>query len=143
MRKQLLAIAGLGLGVVIGTGGLLSAQNGRGDAPTAEASTVREERVYLVDTPHWTNEHLESLKAEEDPEASIYLSAVQLVQLKRDEGNLREAVDTLQKLAPRTPTQPLKSALRRLLVEIHLEMGDTLEAEQELEKIINENLLQL
>ena len=131
----LLSCAGI---VLVGTG-LFAAK----EQPPAEAAELYQlrEPVRLV-PPHWSDTHLRSLSAESNVEQSIYLSAVQLTELERTQGDVTKAEPYLEQLAQRAPTQPLKNAVRRLLVDIALERRDYKAAEKHLKTIIDESLSQ-
>ena len=144
-------VAGAGIGAVATTAIQNAAQadnesmktatiRGGGDSTITIDCGCREE-----EEEHWTEDHLTQLRAEQTLEQSIYLSAVQIVKIERAEGDLRAAKKKLEDLITRVPKQELKNAIRRLLVEISIEEGDaqgTKEAEQYLDEIISESLLQ-
>ncbi len=124
--------------VLLGTG--IFAAKEQPPAETAELYQLREP-VRLV-PPHWSDTHLRSLEAESNVEQSIYLSAVQLSELERTQGDVTKVEPYLEQLAQRAPTQPLKNAIRRLLVDIALERRDYKAAEKQLKTIIDESLSQ-
>ena len=113
------------------------------EQPPAEAAELYQlrEPVRLV-PPHWTDTHLRSLEAEANVDQSIYLSAVQLIELERTQGDVTKVEPYLEQLAQRAPTQPLKNAVRRLMVDIALERRDYKAAEKQLKTIIDESLSQ-
>lgn len=133
--------------VVVVTGALVFAQSKSGERP--EAATI----VKMMDEPqtiilenkdtHWTDDHLKALNAERRVDQSVYLSAVQLVELERERDKAYKALPYLETLASRIPEQPLKNAVRRLMVDIYLEEGDWQNADKQLKIIIDESLLQM
>lgn len=103
---------------------------------------ARIEELTRLASPHWSDEYLRNLQAEETPEQSIYLSAVMLTRMEREQGDVSKIEQYLEDLAKRSPSQPLKSAVRRLIVDIDLERKDYKGAERQLKLIIDENLAQ-
>lgn len=110
-----------------------------GPAPFGEV-----DRPSVDEAPeaHWTERHLQSLEAEARLEKSIYLAAVQLVELERERGDLSAAVTTLKDIATRAGSQQLRNAVNRLLFDIARERGDLDEARNHLDAIIEESLSQ-
>ncbi len=136
-----LFLAGVVL-LAVGGPGLLAQQNQQADG--AKEKEVRYEKiVFSPDEEHWTERHLKALQAERDVEQSIYLSAVQMVRMQREQGDAYKAIPFLEGLAKRSPSQPLRNAVRRLIVEIALDDGDWKKAEEQLKLIIEESLLQI
>jgi hypothetical protein len=142
------AIGGIAFGAFATTALQSQAQNT--SAKTVVASD-KEGHIYVTckcDEPepeNWTVDPLISLQAEETLEQSLYLSAVQKVRIERAQGDVRDAMPALEELAGKIPKQPLRNAVRRLLVDIALESGDARgykEAEQYLDAIIQESLAQ-
>ncbi len=126
---------------VAGVSGIMAQRNG---SKTETVASITTDRV-IIEAPeeHWTATHLRALDSESTPEQSIYLSAVQRVKMDRNRGKVVDAVTFLEDLAVRCTDQQLKSAIRRLIVDIQLEVGDNKRAEQQMDQIIEENLLQL
>ncbi|MEO8376245.1 MAG: hypothetical protein ABI579_01130 [Candidatus Sumerlaeota bacterium] len=110
--------------------------------PDAVKYKERVEELARLVQPNWSDDYIRSLYAESTPEQSIYLSAVALVHMERDQGDVTKIEPYLEDLAKRSPSQPLKSALRRLIVDIELERKDYKGAERQLKIIVDENLAQ-
>ncbi len=106
-------------------------------------AAVNQGEVLTVSSSHWTDPHLRSLSAESEPEKSIYLCAVQIIELERAQGDVGKAITWLEKLVVKVPQQNVKSAVRRLIVQLYLERGDYKSAEKEIERIVSESLLQM
>ena len=126
----------------VGAFALATAVSSQGTAPPAEAESTHRRQVQIDTQPHWTDEHLDALEAEGTPEQSLYLSAVQLIELERARGDVKRAIPALEKLAERASTQKLRNAIRRLLVDIAREQKDLKAVEAYLNRIIEETLLQ-
>lgn len=137
-------LAGVVLGGVMATAASGNAAESSSPTPVVvKAETTDAKVTYLLGQPeHWTDKHLRSLEADSTTDRSIYLSAVQMVQLERDQGDVRRAIPTLEALVKRTPTQQLKNAINRLLVEIALETKDYKMAEKYLNAIVDGSLIQ-
>ena len=89
------------------------------------------------------NPALEELRAEETPAQSVYLSALTMIELERQQGDVYRVIPDLEKLATKASQQPLRNAIRRLIVKLDLERNDYKAADQEIQKIIEESLLQM
>ena len=138
--KGLLAVAMAG---VVGLATVVSSQSPKGEEGGEEAAEVAVAPAPRVERrEHWTDQHLAALQAERTPEQSIYLSAVQIVELERARGDVKRAIPTLERLADRASTQTLRNAIRRLLVDIARQTGDAKGAKGYLDRIIDESLLQ-
>lgn len=140
--KRLAAIVVLTL---LTAGGILaaSASNTGKDEATEKKIIHVIPKESLEFDEHWTTFHLKSLDAESTPDKSIYLSAIQLIQLERTQGDATKAVSYLEALAKRATSQPLKNAINRLLVDLALERRDFKEAERLLKKIVDESMIQM
>ena len=137
------ALFGAAIGALFATTTVGTAAEPAAEATPAKPAAVETKPTYLLAQPeHWTDKHLRSLEADSSTDRSIYLSAVQLVQLERDQGDVRRVIPALEALAKRTPTQQLKNAITRLLVEIALETKDYKAAEKYLNTIIDGSLVQ-
>ncbi|MCC6546414.1 hypothetical protein IT570_04525 [Candidatus Sumerlaeota bacterium] len=138
-RHSIAIAAIISLGIAL-AGTHISAQ--QKDHPDDAKYRERVQELARLVEPHWSDEHLRSLEAESTPEQSIYLSAVMLTRMEREQGDVSKVEPYLEELAKRSPSQPLKSAVRRLIVEINLERKDFKGAERQLKLIVDENLAQ-
>lgn len=107
---------------------------GAGDPFAGAAATAPEPEK------HWAEDHLRSFDAESSSEKSIYLAAVQLVELERERGDVTAAIPTLRDIATRAGRQQLRNAINRLLFEIAREQDDHDDAREHLHTIIEESL---
>lgn len=112
------------------------AQNRRPATPAAE------EAPATIADPAWAEYHGRSFEVERDLEKSLYLTAVQIVELAEQQGNAALAIPALESIAIKAPTQAVKNSIRRLIADIAMDAGDTDAADAVLKKMVDETLSQ-
>lgn len=121
----------------------MSAQNGTSGSSGAATTPPKTSGVVCCCDPSSQNPHLARLAEDATPQQSIYLSAVRLIEFERAQGSARKALPALEKLVADVREQPLRNAIRRLIVDLYVEEGDLKSADKENARIISESLLQL
>lgn len=140
MNKRAMGLGLFAAGAVAGVA-LVTAAGAQGNNRSATNGTPAGVVVQERDS-HWSETPLESLEAEATPSQSIYLAAVQMVELNRSQGDVGAVLPLLEKLADDAPTAPLKNALKRLAADVAQEIGNTSKASSLLREILEQSLAQ-